>query len=254
MTTQTLGLIGSGEIGSTLARLAVAAGLDVVLSNSRSPQTLAGLVAELGGHARAATPADAARAGDLVMACLPLKAYDQLPAAALAGKTVIDAMNYYPPRDGRIAGLDAGALTSSGLVQRHLTGCHVVKAFNNIEFRSLLTLARPSGAPDRSALPIAGDDAAAKAQVAQLLDTLGYDPVDIGTLADSWRSEFGTPVFVQPYLAAWQDGMSQEDAQHGFSETQGIPVSVDRVRELANMASPAPKKNAASNRAHPTVR
>jgi predicted dinucleotide-binding enzyme len=236
MTTQTLGLIGSGEIGSALARLAVAAGLDVVLSNSRGPQTLADLVAELGGHARAATPADAARAGDLVMACLPLKAYDQLPAAALADKAVIDTMNYVPSRDGSIAELDAGALTSSALVQRHLTGCRVVKAFNNIDFRSLLTLARPSGAPDRSALPIAGDDAAAKAQVAQLLDTLGYDPVDIGTLVDSWRSQYGTPVFVQPYLPTRPEEMSQEDAQHGFSETRGIPVSTDRVRELVNMA------------------
>ncbi len=151
MTTQALGLIGSGNIGSALARLAVTAGLDVVLSNSRGPQTLSDLVAELGGHARAATPAEAAQAGDLVVATVPMNAYDQLPAAALAGKTVIDTMNYYPDRDGHIAELDAGELTSSALVQRHLAGSQVVKAFNSIDFRRPFTLARPAGVLDLSA-------------------------------------------------------------------------------------------------------
>ncbi|KPH98797.1 MULTISPECIES: NADPH-dependent F420 reductase [Streptomyces] len=234
--TKTLGLIGSGMIGGGLARLAVAAGLDVVLSNSRGPQTLAGLVAELGGHARAATPEEAARAGDLVVATVPLKAYDRLPAAALAGKVVIDTMNYYPDRDGRIAELDAGGPTSSALVQRHLADSRVVKAFNSIDFRRLFVSARPSGAPDRSALPLAGDDAAAKARVAELLDVLGYDAVDIGTLADSWRSEPGTPVYVQPYLAAQPEGLSQEEAQRWFFETPGVPVPADRVKELTDAA------------------
>jgi predicted dinucleotide-binding enzyme len=236
MTTQTLGLIGSGMIGSALARLAVTAGLDVVLSNSRDPDTLASLVAELGGRARAAAPADAALAGDLVVATIPLGAYARLPAAALAGKTVIDTMNYYPDRDGRIAELDAGTLTSSALVQRHLASARVVKAFNNIDFRRLFTLARPSGAPDRSALPIAGDDAEAKARTAELLDALGYDVVDIGTLADSWRSEPGTPVYVQPYLPARPEGISQEEARRWFFETPGIPVPAARVKELADAA------------------
>ncbi|MFI7635417.1 NADPH-dependent F420 reductase [Nonomuraea sp. NPDC049400] len=190
--TKTLGLIGAGMIGGALARLAVAAGLDVVLSNSRGPDSLAGLLTELGGQARAATPAEAAESGDLVVATVPLHAYDRLPAAALAGKTVIDTMNYYPERDGRIAELDADELTSSALVQRHLAGSRVVKAFNNIDFHRLLTSARPAGAPDRSTLPIAGDDPAAKAEAVALLDALGYDAVDIGTLADSWRSELGS--------------------------------------------------------------
>ena len=234
--TKTLGLIGSGNIGSALARLAVAAGLDVVLSNSRGPETLTDLVAELGEQARAATPAEAAQAGDIVVATVPLKAYDQLPAAALAGKTVIDTMNYYPERDGSIAGLDT--LTSSALVQRQLADSHVVKAFNNIDFRRLYTSARPAGAPDRSALPIAGDDDAAKAQVAQLLDTLGYDAVDIGALADSWRSQPDTPVYVQPYLAARPtEQMSQEEAYRWFLETPGVPVSVNRVAELTDAAA-----------------
>jgi predicted dinucleotide-binding enzyme len=234
--TKTLGLIGSGNIGSALARLAVAAGLDVVLSNSRGPETLTDLVAELGEQARAATPAEAAQAGDIVVATVPLKGYDQLPAAALAGKTVIDTMNYYPERDGSIAGLDT--LTSSALVQRQLADSHVVKAFNNIDFRRLYTSARPAGAPDRSALPIAGDDDAAKAQVAQLLDTLGYDAVDIGTLADSWRSQPDTPVYVQPYLAARPtEQMSQEEAYRWFLETPGVPVPANRVAELTDAAA-----------------
>jgi predicted dinucleotide-binding enzyme len=238
--TRTLGLIGSGMIGGTLARLAIAAGFDVVLSNSRGPETLAPLVDELGGHARAATPVGAAQAGDLVVATVPLNAYDRLPAEALAGKIVIDTMNYYPDRDGRVAELDAGALTSSSLVQRHLAASKVVKAFNNIDFRRLFTLARPTGAPDRSALPIAGDDETAKADAARLLDALGYDAVDIGTLADNWRSQPGTPVYVQPYLPTRPDGMDQEAGQRWFFETPGVPVSSAKVRELAETAIQAP--------------
>ncbi|RMB85123.1 NADPH-dependent F420 reductase [Streptomyces shenzhenensis] len=233
---RTLGLIGSGMIGSALARLAVAAGLDVVVSNSRAPETLADLVADLGEHGRAATPAEAARAGDLVVATVPLKAYPQLPAEALIDKIVIDTMNYYPERDGRIDELDAGRLPSSALVQRHLTGSRVVKAFNNIDFRRLFTSARPAGSPDRSALPIAGDDGSAKAKAARLLDALGYDSVDIGTLADSWRSEPGTPVYVQPYLAERPETLGQEEAQRWFFETPGVSVSAKQVKELTDQA------------------
>lgn len=225
-----LGLIGTGMIGGTVARLAVAAGVDVVLSNSRGPDSLADLVAQLGDHASAATPTEAAQAGDLVVATIPLSSYDKLPADALAGKTVIDTMNYYPQRDGRIPQLDSNELTSSELVQRHLAGSRVVKAFNNITFVNLGNLA---GKPDRSALPIAGDDPAAKAEVAALLDTLGYDAVDIGTLADSWRSEPGTPVYVQPYMPGQPpEGLSQEDAFRWLVDTPGNTVPAGRVKEL----------------------
>lgn len=234
--TGTLGIIGSGNIGSALARLAVAAGMDVVLSNSRGPETLSELVAELGEHARAATPTEAAEAGDLVVATIPLNVHDQLPAAALAGKIVIDTMNYYSDRVGHIAELDAGKLTSSEMVQRHLADSDVVKAFNNIDFRRLFTLARPAGAPDRSALPIAGADAGAKKQAAGLLDALGYDAVDIGTLADSWRSEPGTPVYVQPYLPTRPKGLNDEESYRWFFEVPGIPVPADRVKELIDAA------------------
>ena len=239
--TDTLGLIGSGMIGSALARLAVAAGLDVVVSNSRGPETLADLVAELGERARAGTPAEAAQAADLVVATIPLNAYEQLSATDLAGKIVIDTMNYYPQRDGRIAQLDAGELTSSGLVQRHLAESRVVKALNNIDFRRLLTLARPSGAADRSALPIGGDDAAAKSEVAELLDALGYDAVDIGTLAESWRSEPDMPVYCQPYFPGQPpEGASPEAAFGWFLETPGRTVRVNEVKQLIDGAVRGP--------------
>ncbi|WP_233518491.1 NADPH-dependent F420 reductase [Streptomyces corynorhini] len=184
--------------------------------------------------------AAAVRAGDLVVATVPLGAYERLPAAELAGRTVFDTMNYYPERDGRIAALDAGGLTTSALVRRHLAGAHVVKAFNNIDFRRLFTLARPVGAADRSALPLAGDDEAAKERVARLLDTLGYDAVDTGTLDASWRSEPGTPVYVQPYLRARPEGLSEEDARRWFFDTPGVPVPAERVRELTASAVRGP--------------
>ncbi|WP_433187499.1 NADPH-dependent F420 reductase [Actinoallomurus sp. CA-150999] len=246
MTTRTLGLIGSGMIGSALAGLAVASGLNVVVSNSRAPETLAELVAGLGDGARAATPEEAARSGDLVVATIPLKNYARLPAEALAGKIVIDTMNYYPERDGRLASLDAGETTSTELVQRHLADSRVVKAFNNIDFRRLATSARPAGAADRSALPIAGDDPAAKEEVARLLDVLGYGAVDIGTLADSWRSEPDTPVYVQPYLAERPEGLSQDETHRWFFETPGVPVSAAQVKELADQAVRRPAGSAAN--------
>lgn len=229
---RTLGLIGSGMIGGALARLAIAAGWNVVLSNSRGPETLAELVGELGELARAGTATEAAEAGELVVATVPLKAYDRLPAAALAGRTVIDTMNYYPERDGRIADLDSGALTSSAMVQRHLASSSVVKAFNNIDFRRLVLLARPSSAADRSALPIAGDDPTAKTQATQLLDALGYDAVDIGPLAESWRSEPGAPVYVQPYSEARPEGLTADQAMRWFLDSPGVPLPADQVTQL----------------------
>ena len=151
----TVGIIGSGLIGGTVARLSVAAGHHVVLSNSRGPETLTGLVAELGPLATAATSQQAATAGDIVVVSVPVKAYPDLPAQALASKVVLDTGNYYPQRDGQITDLDNGSLTCSGLLQRQLPDAKVVKVFNNIFFKHLASLARPSGAPDRTALPIA---------------------------------------------------------------------------------------------------
>jgi hypothetical protein len=194
----TLGLIGSGRIGSTVARLAVDAGHDVVLSNSRGPETLQDLVAELGPRARAASAAEAAEE-DLVLVSIPVLACTALPAAALAGKTVLDTGNYYPERDGQITALNDGSLTDSEYLAQLIPGARVVKVFNNIFFKHLLNLARPSGAPDRTYLPIAGDDAGAKAAVAEFLDSIGYGTVDDGALADGWRQQPGTPVYGIPY-------------------------------------------------------
>ncbi len=203
-------------IGGTVARLAVAAGHPVVLSNSRGPETLQDLVGELGPLARAAAGAEAAAAGDIVVVSIPLKAYRSVPAEPLAGKTVIDTNNYYPQRDGQIAELDSGQATSSELLQRHLPGSAVVKAFNNIFFRHLQSLARPSGAADRTFLPIAGDDPDAKAGVTAFLDSIGYGTVDAGPLAESWRQEPGTPVYGAPYGS--------------FDNEAGTPADASTVR------------------------
>src|SRR5689334_8261215 len=162
----TIGFIGSGHIGSTVARLAVDAGHDVVLSNSRGPETLTDLVDQLGPHARAATAPEAAAAGDLVVVTIPLKAYRQVPVQPLRGKVVADTNNYNPQRDGHIAELDDGSTTSSELLARHLPASRVVKAFNTINFRNLASEGRPPGTPERVALPIAGDDDEANRAVA----------------------------------------------------------------------------------------
>jgi predicted dinucleotide-binding enzyme len=221
----TIGLIGSGNIGSTVARLAVAAGHSVVLSNSRGPETLRSLVDELGPRARAGTPAEAAAAGDIVIVTVPLKAYRDVPAAPLAGKVVIDTNNYYPERDGVFPELENGSSTTGELLQQHLGTAQVVKAFNNIYFPHLGSLARPAGAPDRTALPIAGDDPAAKQTVVEFLDSIGYDAVDVGPLAENWRTQRDTPVYVTPYGA--------------FDDPAGTPADARSVREAVAAARPS---------------
>jgi len=195
----TIGFIGSGNIGGAIARLAVAAGYDVVLSNSRGPESLAGLVADLGPRANAGTPAEAAAAGDLVVVAVPLPAYASVPVEALHGKVVVDRGNYFPERFGQVPALDAGTTTTSQLLQDRLPGSSVVKAFSNISFTLVGQLPRAAGDPARSALPIAGDDGEAKAEVARVVDDLGFDAVDVGVLADGWRFERGQPAFVAPY-------------------------------------------------------
>jgi 8-hydroxy-5-deazaflavin:NADPH oxidoreductase len=202
----TIGLIGSGLIGGTVARLAVRAGHDVVLSNRRGPDTLSDLVAELGPHARAATPAEAAEAGEIVVVTIPLKAYRDVPVEPLRGKVVIDTNNYYPQRDGQLAELDDESTTVSELLQAHLPESHVVKAFNNIGSVQLEELARPSDDPERSVLAIAGDDDAAKQQVSAFLDSIGYDALDAGPLAEGWRYERDMPAYGLPYFNENADG------------------------------------------------
>ena len=189
----TIGLIGAGNIGQAVARLAVDHGYDVVLSNSRGPETLADVVSRLGEHADADTAEGAARRGHLVVVTIPLKAYRDVPVEPLAGKVVIDTNNYYPQRDGQIASLDEGSTTSASLLQEHLPSSQVVKAFNHITSTHLIEQAQPAGTPGRRALAVAGDDDAAKATVTALIDELGFDVVDAGPLSESWRIEPGTP-------------------------------------------------------------
>ena len=213
----TVGFIGSGQLGNAIVRLAIEAGHQVVLSNSRGPETLGDTAAELGPQASAATSREAAAAGDIVVVTVPVSAFPNLPAAPLAGKTVIDTCNYGPERDGHIPELDSKSLTSSELLLlRYIPDALLVKAFNNIFFKHLLSLARPAGAADRSYLPIAGDSAPALAAVTEFIDSIGYSVVDAGPLADSWRQETGTPVWGTPYGP--------------YSDEKGQPAGEDAIR------------------------
>ena len=190
---QTIGLIGAGHIGSQIARLAVKNGYDVVISNSRGPETLKELVAELGPRARAATTLEAAKAGDVVVVTIPLKNYRQVPVEPLAGKIVIDTNNYYPQRDGHVRELDNESTTTSELLQAHLPASKVVKAFNHIYAADLTTHGQPTGSQNRRALAVFGNDAEAKKSVTRLIDQFGFDTVDGGRLQESWRIQRDTP-------------------------------------------------------------
>ena len=214
----TVGLIGAGHIGSQLARLALANGYDVVISNSRGPETLRDLVDELGPRARAATATDAAAAGDVAVVTIPLKNYRAVPVVPLAGKVVIDTNNYYPQRDGQIPELDDETTTSSELLQAHLPSSKVVKAFNNIVAAQLTTDGTTAGTKNRRALPIAGDDGDAKRTVAQLLDQFGFDALDVGPLAEGWRFQRDTAA----YLAGRQN----------VAELQANLAAAKRYREM----------------------
>ena len=206
-----IGILGSGMIGGTLARICHRVGHEIAISNSRGPASLSALVQEMGSGVHAATVEEAARFGEIAVVAVPLKAYSSLPAAALAGRIVVDAMNYYPERDGHIAELDSGAATSSELVARILPGSRVVKAFNTIYFRHLDAEGDTSKPlTERRAIFVAGDDAEAKRQVAKLIEELGFGAVDTGSLRDGGRRQQpGTPVYnrqittaeAQEYLA-----------------------------------------------------
>jgi 8-hydroxy-5-deazaflavin:NADPH oxidoreductase len=193
-----IGIIGAGQIGGTLAKLFVDAGHEVAVSNSRGPDTLAGLVEQLGGRAQATSAAEAERFGDVVVASVPFRRYRELPTDAVAGKVVVDTNNYYPQRDGHFEELDSGRSTSSELLQAHFPGARVVKAFNAIQWRRLRDDGRPAGDPERLGIPISGDDEGAKRTVAELIDQIGFDPVDAGTLAEGGRKhQAGGPAYTQ---------------------------------------------------------
>ncbi|MFP3462253.1 NAD(P)-binding domain-containing protein [Arthrobacter globiformis] len=198
----TIGIIGAGHIGSQVARKAVELGYDVVISNSRGPETLAPLVAELGPRAKAATAAEAAAAADFAVVTVPLKSYRDIPVQPLAGKIVIDTNNYYWERDGRFPALDNGEATTSGLLQEHLPESKVAKGFNHIMAMQITSDGTPPGTENRRALATASDYPEASDLVAKLYDEFGFDTVNIGPLSDSWRVERDRPAYVVRQNAA----------------------------------------------------
>lgn len=198
----TLGIIGAGHIGSQLARVAVKNGYDVVIANSRGPETLTDLVAELGPRARAATAAEAAEAGDAVVVTVPLGKIDELPVEQLAGKIVLDTNNYYFERDGHIEALDRGETTTSEMLQKQLPTSRIAKAFNHIFAADITTDGAPAGTPNRRALATAGDDAEAVEFVTRFYDQAGFDTVNVGSLSESWRVERDRPAYVVRQNAA----------------------------------------------------
>ena len=204
-----IGIIGAGHIGGTTARLFIDAGHEVAISNSRGPETLRDLVAELGPKARAVTVEEAARFGEVVLLAIPLKDYTTLPAEELRGKVVIDAMNYYPNRDGRIAPLDSRESASSELVAAHLPGARVVKAFNTIWSEHLKTRGdRNAPLDQRRVIPISGDDTEAKQTVARLIEEIGFGPYDMGSLSASGEQQTDAAIYNKDVTVAEARGIA----------------------------------------------
>ena len=197
-----IGIIGAGMIGGTLVRRWTRLGHEVFIANSRGPETLRELAAETG--AKAVTRAEAARAGEVVVLTIPQKAVLDLPKDLFANVpkdvVVIDTGNYYPIRDGQLEELDGGQVESEWVASK--IGRPVVKVFNNIYFKSLLEKGTAKGTPGRIALPVAGDPPEARAKVLKLVDELGFDPVDAGSLSESWRQQPGTPSYTHDFDAA----------------------------------------------------
>ncbi|MGP6173294.1 NADPH-dependent F420 reductase [Corynebacterium sp. A21] len=227
----TLGIIGSGNIGSAIARLAVNADMDIVLANSRGPETLQDLIAELGPRATAGTVEQVLRDSDAIVLSIPLPAVKEIPAEQLSGKVILDTSNYYPSRDGRIAELDSETMTTSELVLEWLDGPRLVKAFSNILAHHIPQLARPAGVPERTALPIASNDEAAKREATAIIDRLGFDSVDAGTLADTWKFEPEAAGYTRIYLA---DAATPDEQL--LSSTPG-PTTAQQVREVLASAT-----------------
>ncbi len=201
-----IGIIGSGNIGATAARLFVRAGHEVALSNSRGGQGLEALVAELGGKAKATTIEDAVRFGEAVLIAIPFGKFSALPADAFKGKVVIDAGNYYPERDGRFAELDSDETTSSEVMSSHLKEARLVKGFNTIYFKHLATQGESSlPLAERRAIFIAGDDTGAKEIVARLIEEIGFAAVDTGFLHEGGRSQ-------QPGTALYNKDVTAKEA------------------------------------------
>lgn len=208
-----IGIIGAGHIGATTARLFLDAGHEIAISNSRGPETLRDLIAELGPKAQAMTPDDAARFGEVVLLAIPLKDYTTLPVDPLRGKVVIDAMNYYPKRDGQFPQLDSGEQASSEMVAAHLSGAQVVKAFNTIWFEHLKTRGNKSvPVEQRRVIPISADDDAAKQVVARLIEEIGFGSYDMGTLRESQAQQPDAPIYNKDVTVAEARAIVEQSA------------------------------------------
>jgi predicted dinucleotide-binding enzyme len=192
----TIGIIGSGHVGQSIAKAAIANGYDVILSNAQGPESLADVVRELGPHARAATPVEAASSCDFAVVAIPITTIDQVPVEPLAGKVVICTINYFPERLGHIPAIDDGTTSAPGLLQAHLPKSHVVRAFSMIDAADMSEDGHPEGDPKRRALALSGDDPDAKKLVANLYEQFGFDALDIGGLDESWRVDAGQKAFV----------------------------------------------------------
>jgi 8-hydroxy-5-deazaflavin:NADPH oxidoreductase len=226
----TLGIIGSGNIGKAVARLAVKAGIPIVISNSRGPESLAEFVGELGPLATAGTVQQSANAADVVLLSVPLTAHTTIEPSLLEGKTVLDTSNYYPFRDGRVQELDDSQVTTSELIQRHFAAAGIVKAFNNILAHHIPVLASPSGSNSRTVLPVASDNPRAKAEAMNLIDRLGFDALDAGSLSESWRFEPEAAGYTRVYLA---DPTVPDGA---IMEAPAAPVSADKLKSTLQKA------------------
>ncbi|MED5500094.1 MAG: NAD(P)-binding domain-containing protein [Pseudomonadota bacterium] len=191
-----IGIIGAGFIGRVVARLAIAAGHDVMISNSRGPHTLSSIPPDIG--ARIGTVHEAIGFGEMILIAIPLHQYSNIPVEPLRDKIVLDANNYYPDRDGPIPELDARRATTSGLLAQHLPDSRIVKVFNAILASDLEKGGQALSSGNRRALPIAGDDNVAKDSVASLVRQFGFDVVDAGSLAESWRFERAKPAYCIP--------------------------------------------------------
>lgn len=191
----TIGIIGAGEVGSQIARAAIATGYKVIIANSRGPETLSSLIAELGPSARAATAADAAAGGDFVVIAVPLKLTNDMPVAQLAGKIVLDTNNYMAWRDGHYPAIDSGEKTIHELRQEQLPTSMVAMAFTHIQAPRLFISAKPAGTTGRHALSVSSNSPEAVALVTRLYDQFGFDTVDNSPLSESWRSGPGQPAW-----------------------------------------------------------
>lgn len=237
-----IGIVGAGFIGRALARIAVKCGHQVMICNSRGPETLHSAAIAL--RCATGSTADTAAFGELVVIAVPLKACWTLDPAAFEGKLVVDANNYYPERDGAIPALDRYEATTSELLAHHFRGARIVKCFNAILQEDLEADARPRGASRRRALPLAGDDTEAKGIVSALVDEFGFDPVDAGTLAESWRFERAMPAYCVPLdtgglLNALASARRGVEVEHG---------SWRRIPPMPRQSAPAPPRENAHAR------